>query len=132
MCIKCKLKKLFLEAAGVEEKSTLIGKLSSDLILTLNLAENDLEKIKADTEAQLTVLVMRGATKEEALEELTAKYEESFTAASQKVEGAYNEIYKALGIEDEEGVYRIDQRTGEVFRKELVKVEEAPVAEGTH
>lgn len=129
MCIKCEAKKAALAILGLEVKKTLIGKVESGLILSLNLAENDLDKIKADTEAQLQVLVMKGATKEEAAEDLTAKYGEAFNTAAQKVEDCWTAIYKAVGIEDQEGDFTINQRTGEMYKEEVVPVADA---QGVH
>jgi len=123
MCKKCEARKELLNLLGVEVKTKVIGKVESPLILKLSLAENEVDKIKMDTESQLQILIMQGYAKEECLSELDKMYGQQFKAASEKVNKAWEEICSKFNLtaEDVENEgYKLNMRTGELFKEELV------------
>ncbi|MGP9042137.1 hypothetical protein [Cytobacillus kochii] len=129
MCIKCETKKAALSLIGMEVKKTVIGKVESGLILNLNLADNALDKIRADINAEIAVLIMKGLSKEETQERIDSKYEKPFNNAVEKIQSCWKDIKKALGVDELDEGTSIDVLTGEIFKEEYVQ---APTAQGVH
>lgn len=133
MCIKCEAQKLALGLMGKEVRETVLGTVSPGLILGISLAENEMDKVKADLDAEIELLEKEGASKEEVLDKLAPKYEAAFTAAKDTEKNAWDEVFKSLGTEGVSGAnYRINQATNEVTLVEIVDKTEAPTAEGVH
>lgn len=132
MCELCEIKKAIGEFVGLDVKKVLVGKIDLQLIADLNLAENEVEKIKADSGAELLVLKSQGLPKAEVIGRLTEKYQEKYDAAVDHYNEVWNKIYTAVGVagDKKEGSYTIDRDTGELF---LEVVEEIQVtAQGVH
>ncbi|WP_433958580.1 hypothetical protein [Cytobacillus horneckiae] len=129
MCIKCEAKKTALSLMGMELKRTVIGKVESGLILNLNLADNELDKIKADLHAEIAVLIMKGLSKVEAQEQLESKYEKPFNAAVDKAKNCWKEIEKALGVDGLDDDISIDILTGELYKEKVIP---AAAVQGVH
>lgn len=133
MCMKCEIKKLMSDLVGIDTKETLIGKVPAGLILLLQLAENDLNKIKADSRAKTIEMVISGKPKEEIMKALNDSYKELFEKAAAAVDKSWENIYESVGLDASVSHdYRIDVVSGELFRKEEVVKEKAPQAPGVH
>ncbi len=131
MCIVCEMKKAASNALGFEVKKEVLGKVPSGLILALSLAENEVEKVKADAEAAIASMRLAGVTKESALESVEEEYKVPFDEAVRNVKDSWDAIFNSVGATENENMqYRINQVTGELFAETLVNKQ--PTSPGVH
>jgi hypothetical protein len=134
MCIKCELKKIALRLAGKEEKETVLGTVDPQLILNMQLAQNAVEKIEEDLEAEIDLLVKQDVSAADAAVTLAAKYETGLEDARALYRKTWDAIFTAVGVADPKvgqgRNYQINRETNEVSFTEIVDL--APAAEGVH
>lgn len=117
MCIKCELKKAIGDLLGIEVKKEIVGKVDADLINKFSQAEKEKDRVKELIDAEMKVLALKNTPFEEAKTEIKGKYEADFITAAHALDVCMNEIAEAVGLDDLEGEFIIDVKTGEVFRE---------------
>lgn len=133
MCIVCELKKAAGKVFGVELKEEVIGKVNAGTILKLQLAEQELDKVKELSEAELKLLHLEGKTKEEVVDHLTAKYADRFNKAGEELNQAYDELLQPFNLDretaDDKG-YKVDIKRGLLIREYFEEKKDTP--QGVH
>lgn len=117
MCMKCFLKELAAEVAGVEVKEEVVGKAKEEQV-------RELRKIRKETEA-IKEAIAKELTAE--IEMIKDKYEKKLENATKGLkewhEAVWTDIQSELGVSGD-GDLTLDAETGEIT-KEIIKKKES-------
>ncbi|MCU4786103.1 hypothetical protein OCF11_16835 [Bacillus cereus] len=117
MCIKCFLKELAAEVAGVEVKEEVVGKAMEEQVRELRRIRKETEEIKEAVAKELKA----------ELKPIKEKYKKKLDSVTKGLEerhdAVWTDIHSELGVSGE-GDLTLDAETGEIT-KEIIKKKES-------